>query len=141
MTPHKELEIFISYMVYIFLKRIYDLYISVKYPNEEIVTNASDKTMIYLRELFNVISIIWISYMIICFKLNPLMKGFLYIIWLNVIYYFLFEREFVYLFINKEKTNNNVMDFLKEKGSVAVNTLFLITYLYVIYKLFLTAYY
>ena len=136
MSSEKELLIYIYYMVYVFFKRGYDLYISVMYPTETNVQSGFGFDLIEFRKILNTISIIWISYMILFFKLNRLMKGFLYLILANILYYFLFEEDYIYYLIDKNNTNPKVMQYLDQQGAIIVNTVFLVIYFYVIYRIF-----
>ena len=136
MNSEKELLIFIYYMVYIFFKRMYDLYISFAYPIERNIQYTRGFEQIEFRKIFNTISIFWVSYMILFFKLNAFMKGFLYLILANIIYYFLFEEDYIYYFIDKRKTDPTVMQYLDNQGAKIINVLFLVIYFYVIYRIF-----
>jgi len=136
MSSEKELLIYIYYMVYIFFKRGYDLFISIKYPTESSVHSGYSFNLIEFRKLLNTISIFWVFYMILFFKLNTFMKGFLYLILANILYYFLFEEDYIYYFINKSKTNPKIMRYLDQQGAIIINSIFLIIYLYVIYRIF-----
>ena len=136
MSSEKELLIYIYYMLYVFFKRIYDLFISIKYPTETSVHSGYGFDLIEFRKILGTISIFWCSYMIVFFKLNTLMKGFLYIILASILYYFLFEVDYIYYFIDKSKTNPKLMRYLDQQGAIIVNIIFFVTYLYVIYRIF-----
>lgn len=136
MNSEKELLIFIYYMVYIFFKRMYDLYISFAYSIERNIQSTRGFEQIEFRKIFNTISIFWASYMILFLKLNAFMKGFLYLILANIIYYFLFEEDYIYYFIDKRKTDPTVMQYLDNQGAKIINVLFLVIYFYVIYRIF-----
>ena len=79
--------------------------------------------------------------MIVFFKLNTLMKGFLYIILASILYYFLFEEDYIYYLIDKDKTNKKLMRYLDEQGGVIVNIVFLILYFYLVYKIIPSSFY
>jgi hypothetical protein len=139
MKENTELLIYVEYMVYIFFKRIYDLYISVKYPQE---TNTDTKFayfLIKLRVLLAYISITWLLLMLIFFRLNTTMRLFLYVILSSILFYLLIEQQYIYFFIDKtdasEHTKEIILD-LETHGAIIVNIIWFSMYFYVMYKIF-----
>jgi hypothetical protein len=135
MKYESEIFIYITYIIFVFLKRIYDLYISLKYPTEINVKSGFGFDLIKFRKILAYFSLSWLLYMLFFFQLNRNMILLLYIILASILYYLLFEEDFIYYFIDKSKTNKKLMRYLDQQGAIIVNIVFFILYFYLVYKL------
>jgi hypothetical protein len=135
MQSENEIVIYVSYIIFVFFKRIYDLYISFKYPTEINIKSGFEFDLIEFRKILAYFSLSWLLYMLLFFKLNHNMITLLYVILASILYYLLFEEDFIYYFIDKSKTNQKLMRYLDQQGAIIVNTIFLILYFYLVYKL------
>jgi len=139
MRENTELLIYVEYMVYIFFKRMYDTYISIKYPEETKINSELAYFLIKFRLVLAYISITWLLLMLIFFKLNTTMRVFLYVILASILFYLLIEQQYIYFFIDKSKTSEyskKVMLELETNGAIIVNIIWFSMYFYVVYKIF-----
>ena len=139
MNENTELLIYVQYMVYIFFKRMYDLYISIKYPEETNINSEPAYFLIKLRLVLAYISITWLLLMLIFFKLNTTMTLFLYVILASILFYLLIEQKYLYFIIDEKTTSEYTKKILKElqtNGAIIVNIIWFSMYFYVVYKIF-----
>lgn len=139
MRENTELLIYVEYMVYIFFKRMYDTYISIKYPEETKINSELAYFLIKFRLVLAYISITWLLLMLIFFKLNTTMRVFLYVILASILFYLLIEQQYIYFFIDKSKTSEyskKVMLELETNGAIIINIIWFSMYFYVVYKIF-----
>ena len=135
MNSEYEIFIFITYIIFVFFKRMFDLYISIKYPDEIEVQSGLGFYLIEFKRGLTYFTLSWLLYMLFFFKLNHNMILLLYVILAGRIYYLLFEEDFIYYFIDKRKTNQKLMRYLDEEGGIINNIIFFVLYLYLITKL------
>ena len=135
MQSEYEIFIFITYIIFVFFKRMLDLYISIKYPSETEVQSGFGFDLIEFKKGLIYFSLVWLLYMLLFFKLNHNMVLLLYLILASILYYLLFEDDFIYYFIDKSKTNQKLMRYLDEQGAIIFNSIFFIIYFYLVNKL------
>ena len=135
MNSESEIFIYITYIIFVFFKRMFDLYISIKYPTEINVQSGFGFDLIEFRKVLAYFSLSWLLYMLFFFKLNHNMIILLYVILASILYYLLFEEDFIYYFIDKSKTNQKIMRYLDKQGAIIINSIFLILYFYLVYTL------
>jgi len=116
-------------------KRFYDLFINIKYTTKTDVKTSFDRSLVSIKKILNMISITWLLYMLIFLKLNSCMTYLLYSILFAISYYFVFEEGYIYYFVDKSKTNKQFMLFLDDQGGIIVSSIFLIIYIYCVYKI------
>ena len=135
MNSESEIFIYITYIIFAFFKKMFDLYISIKYPSTIDIKSGFAYDLLQFREGLYYISVSWLLYMLLFFKLNHNMVLLLYVILASGLYHNLFEKNFIYYFIDKSKTNQKLMRYLDEQGAIIFNIIFFIIYFYLVNKL------
>jgi hypothetical protein len=139
MKSEDQLLIYVAYLVFIFIKRIYDLFISIKYPQENIITSGIGYYLVTFRTILAYISITWLLSMLIFFKLNTYMSLFLYFILFSILFYLLIEKNYIKYIIGQHKSSEETLNHLKNldtNGAIVINIVWFTMYIYVVYKIF-----
>jgi len=132
----------IYFLVFSFFQKIYDLVISVIYPEQQKYLDTDlyqielRKFVIRIRSLFGLISLFWIIYLIRNYKYNTIIYSILFFIFFSNIYYFLFERKVIYWLYDKEQLDSAIINTLDKEGGIVINILYLFVFSYIMYKLF-----
>jgi len=141
MKPEDSFNALINYLIFVFFKRIYDFFLSIKYPDavsvlQENKTITIDTILIDIRTLLSGISITWLLYLVSVYKYNTNIYLLLFFMFCSNIFFFLIERNLIYIFIDKEKIDSKIIYKLDTIGGMIINIIFLFIYCYLIYKLF-----
>ena len=142
MKEEKSFTALIYYLVFIFIEKIYDLFISIKYPKQENVLSDHigdvelRKIIIRFRTLFSLISLFWLFYLVKNYKFNTNIYLLFTFIFSSIVFYLLFEKRVIYFIFDKEKLDSKFIDTLDSKGGVIINTIYFFIYFYLMYKLF-----
>jgi hypothetical protein len=138
----KSFNALIIFIVFIFIKKIYDFIISVIYPEQEIYLNKDldkiqlRKIAIRFRTLFSLISLFWVLYLATFYKYNTTIYLLLFFVFISSIFYLLFEKRVIYYLIDKEKLDSKIIDNLDKEGGIVINIIYLLIFSYIMYKLF-----
>jgi len=135
MKEEKAFFALIYYIIFIFFKRIFDLVVSIKYPEEENVTERGI-ILTRIRLLLSCITTVWILYILFAYKYNTRIYLFILLIESSTLFYFLFEKKIIYNFIDKEKIDQNIIKNIDREGGIILNIIFLIIYSFLMVKLF-----
>jgi len=141
MKPEDSFNALINYLIFVFFKRIYDFFLSIKYPDavsvlQENKTITIDTILIDIRTLLSGISITWLLYLVSVYKYNTNIYLLLFFMFCSNIFFFLIERNLIYIFIDKEKIDSKIIYNIDTIGGIIFNIIFLFIYCYLIYKLF-----
>jgi len=142
MKPEDSFNALINYLIFVFFKRIYDFFLSIKYPDavsvlQENKTITIDTILIDIRTLLSGISITWLLYLVSVYKYNTNIYLLLFFMFCSNIFFFLIERNLIYIFIDKEKIDSKIIYNIDTIGGIIFNIIFLFIYCYLIYKLFI----
>jgi len=141
MKEEKAFTALIYYIVFIFFKKIFDLFISITYPDQETILYENNnveikKIIIRLRTFFSLLSLFWLIYLVKSYKFNTNIYLILLFIFLSNLFYLLFEKRVIYYIFDKEQIDPTIIETLDLKGGIVINIIYFFIYSYLIYKIF-----
>jgi len=128
MKPEDSFNALINYLIFVFFKRIYDFFLSIKYPDavsvlQENKTITIDTILIDIRTLLSGISITWLLYLVSVYKYNTNIYLLLFFMFCSNIFFFLIERNLIYIFIDKEKIDSKIIYKIDTIGGIKYTNL------------------
>jgi len=130
--------ILIIYFCFLIIKKSLDLYMEIKIPVYEVLSNKSSlfKDVFKIRDVFTFISMFFILYIITYYKTNIYINTIFLLIFISNIFFLLVEERYIYYFVDKKKLNINDLQFLdKNLGRFSTLVIFLYCF-YVIISIF-----
>jgi hypothetical protein len=107
----------IVFILFLFVKKLLAVIVETKYPDYRNLKNATPlwKKLVDLRRVFNVISIVTLSYFLINYKFNRYIKVILALLLLISIKYFIIDERLIYYFVEDNAENNKVVYLIDDK--------------------------
>jgi len=129
----------IGFIIFLFVKKVLAVIVETKFPDYRNLKNASPqwKKLVNLRRLFNVISIVILSYFLIKYKFNRYIKIILSLLLLISIKYFIVDERLVYYFVNDNAENNKIIDLIDDKFDFYIDIVCLLFAVHALNSIFL----
>jgi hypothetical protein len=107
----------IVFILFLFVKKLLAVIVETKYPDYRNLKNATPlwKKLVDLRRVFNVISIVTLSYFLINYKFNRYIKVILSLLLLISVKYFVIDERIIFYFIEDNAENNRVVYLIDDK--------------------------
>ena len=112
-------KLFVYFVIFIIIQRTFSTFVEIKYPKDQTITSKDSYglTMTKIRTVLNIISILFIIYILSTCDIHPFLQFIFIILILNNIRYFLFDRKYIYFFINKNKANDSFVNYMDINGN------------------------
>ena len=114
MKNENSYQMIIYLIVFLFIKSIIDLMYEIKNPDSNKI-DKNDKvatTLENLENIFSYITLFFILFLFIFYKLNNLVIYLLVIILTTTLEYFLVNKRYIYLFIKPTNFSDKIINFL-----------------------------
>jgi hypothetical protein len=129
----------IGFIIFLFVKKVLAVIVETKFPDYRNLKSASPqwKKLVNLRRLFNVISIVILSYFLIKYKFNRYIKIILSLLLLISIKYFIVDERLVYYFVNDNAENNKIINLIDDKFDFYIDIVCLLFAVHALNSIFL----
>lgn len=106
----------IVFILFLFVKKLLAVIVETKYPDYRNLKNATLwKKLVDLRRVFNVISIVTLSYFLINYKFNKYIIIILSLLLLISVKYFVIDERIIFYFIEDNAENDKVVYLIHDK--------------------------
>ena len=132
------IQFMIFLFIYLFFKKQLDIIIDFKYPTYEKFkyANLFWKILVNLRRFLSTLVFLIILGFLYFYKLDSYIFYFLIVIIISFIMYLAFDERLIYLFIQKNNTNDKIVKFMDIYGTTIRDIILLLYSMYVIFKIF-----
>jgi len=129
----------ISFVLFLFVKKTLAIIVEEKYPNYRNLNNAPPlwKKLVNLRRVFNVISIVVLSYFLLNYKFNRYVRGIFSLLLLISVKYFIIDERLIYYFVESNDENNRIINLIDDKFDFYIDLLCLLFAAHALNSIFL----
>jgi len=133
----KVIEFMIYLFIYVFLKKELDFIIDIKYPTYEKLKDANFfwKFLVNLRRFLSILINLTILVFLYFYKVNSYIFNFCLLMMISFIMYLAFDERLIYLFIQKNSTNDEIVNIMDIYGTTIRDIIFLLYSMYVVIKI------
>lgn len=134
----KVIEFMICLFIYVFFKKELDVIIDIKYPTYDKLKDANFfwKFLVNLRRFLSFSVILTILVFLNFYKVDSYIFIFCLLMIISFIMYLAFDERLIYLFIQKNSTNDEIVNFMDIYGTTIRDIIFLLYSIYVVFKIF-----
>lgn len=134
----KVIEFMICLFIYVFFKKELDVIIDIKYPTYDKLKDANFfwKSLVNLRRFLSFSVILTILVFLNFHKVDSYIFNFCLIMIISFIMYLAFDERLIYLFIQKNSTNDEIVNIMDIYGTTIRDVIFLLYSIYVVLKIF-----
>jgi len=134
----KVIEFMIYLFIYLFFKKELDVTIDIKYPTYDKLKDANFfwKFLVNLRRFLSILINLSILVFLYFYKVNSYIFNFCLLMMISFIMYLAFDERLIYLFIQKNSTNDEIVNIMDIYGTTIRDIIFLLYSIYVVFKIF-----
>lgn len=138
MEQETKYYMLIFFVVFLLIKKIIDLVVEAKFPTYKNVKKASPfwQNLVKIDTFLEIVSDIFVVYFLLFFNLNYYIKIIFMIMLIDSFSLFLIEYRYIYLFIDKNETNEKMVHLIDVYFDGSTNLLVSAFALFALVKIF-----